>query len=280
MAEPTHSSGPAIANIVALTLIAGLLEQVGHEAVHAIAAVAVGADVVHFNFWAIAHAWPGTPGSDLAEGIIAGSAAPAEIVLACLCVLLFARTPAASLWRLLFLYVGALAWFSGFGYLLVDPLLAGPDAAGDWAKVTMLLGGGWDVRLSIAAVGGLGTVGGYFLFGNLALQVKLAHTPRRRRGALILLVPYALIGVLFSVLAFWHPVGAAGVVAVMMKLWLGHSGLFWAFFIKFVCDTDEAPAERTLTIPARLRMAWMVVALCALVLCVVWLIVSHGNISA
>ncbi|MEM7404034.1 MAG: hypothetical protein AAF458_02020 [Pseudomonadota bacterium] len=279
MNETAHSSGMTVVNIAALALIAGVFEQVGHEAVHAVAALAVGAEVTHFNFWAVAHGWPGEPGGQLAEGIIAGSAAPAEILLACACIAAFTRVAADSTWRLLVLYVGALAWFSGFGYLLVDPFLASPDATGDWAKVTMLLGGGWDVRLSIAAIGAAGTVGGYFVFGQLALQIVVPRMERRKNGATVLVLPYILVGVVFSLLTYWHPVGTAGVVAVMMKLWLGHSGLFWAFFIKFVCDTVEAPAGRRTSIPARLQIGWVVTALIIISGSVSWLVVSYGNLS-
>ena len=67
-----------------------------------------------------------------------------------LCCDLSATTKPAELAPVRFFF-GAYSLFSGFGYLIVDPLLASPDSPADWAKIVMLVGG-WGVRVPIFIV--------------------------------------------------------------------------------------------------------------------------------
>ncbi|MDA1301071.1 MAG: hypothetical protein O2868_13445 [Proteobacteria bacterium] len=258
-------------NVACMALLAAFAEQIMHEGVHALAAILVGARVDAFHFWAVAHSFMTPPAGDLAEGIIAASAALMDILFALVGTLLIGNTKLPASFRLFLLYFSAFCLFSGFGYLLVDPLFAGPDSVGDWAKVVMLLGGDWTSRVPIALIGAAGTVYGFFWFGRTALLVELPEYPRRQGGLVSCILPYLLVCSLFSILSIWHPVGIAGTVAVMMKCWMGYIGFFWGYMIIFVWDDYLPQPDQHITVPERLQPGLALLASAALVAIIVWM---------
>lgn len=259
--------------VVLVALLAGGLEQFFHEAVHAVAALAVGARLEAFQFWAVAHGWADGEGGVWQEGVIAGSAALMNIALAVLCMVAFGRLR-QPLWRLFVFFLGVYSLFSGFGYLLVDPLFANPDSAGDWAKVTMLLGGSWNVRLPIIAVGAAGTVYGYFWMGRAAERFVWgeAGLTRRRAGLVLCVLPYLVVNLVFSLLALDHPVGIEGTVATLLKFWLGFSGFVWAYLIVFQWSAWGGPYRDASPLSDRLPPALPLLALGYLALAILVLL--------
>ena len=259
-----------VLTVLLVALLAEGVEQVFHEAVHAVAALAVGARLEGFQLWAVLHGWPQGEGTAWREGIIAGSAALLDIVLAVACMLAFRRMQSRPVLRLFVFYLGAYSLFSGFGYLLVDPLFASESSVGDWAKVTMLLGGSWAVRVPIILVGAAGTVYGYFWMGRAAerfLWVDAADASARRRAGLVLCVaPYLFVNLVFSLLTFEHPVGVEGMVATLLKFWLGFGGFVWAYLIVFQWSAYAGPYPDASPLTNRLSPALPLLALAWLAL--------------
>ena len=176
--------------------------------------------------------------SILGEGITQGSAAVFNIVCALGCVATFRRLQSRPNLRLFVFFFGAYSLFSGFGYLMVDPLLASPDSPGDWAKIVMLLGGGWGVRVPIIIVGAVGTIWGFFWMGRAAQHFvwgdPLDRKQRNRMGLTLCILPYVAVSSVLSPLVIWHPMGSLGAIPTLLKLWPGFIGFFWAFMIVFV----------------------------------------------
>jgi hypothetical protein len=253
-----------------VALLGATLAQVSHEGTHAVAALLVGAQLRHFHLFAVDHTYP----SPWQSGVIAGSAAIVNILCAGLCILAFPRIRGPFL-RLLVFYFGAYCLFMGFGYLMVDPLIesANPDSEGlgDWARVVKLLGSSWAVRLPIMAVGGAGTVFGYFWMGRAAQHFRWGdpgNVPAQRRLGLVLcILPYVGVNLIYSVLVFVsHPVGDAGRLFTLAQYWLGYSGFFWAFMIKFFWGKYEGPFANETLLPGRLDVRWALGALVPVVL--------------
>jgi hypothetical protein len=253
-----------------MALLAALVEQIMHEGVHAIAALLVGAKVDAFHFWAVAHSFASPPVNNLAEGVIAASAALVDLTLAALCIALIMRTVLPATLRLFLFYLAAICLFSGFGYLLVDPIFAGPESAGDWAKVVMLLGGEWSVRIPIILVGAAGTIVGFFWFGRNAMLIEIPGRTRNQRGFISCIVPYLLVCTVFSVMALWHPVGIPGTVAVLMKCWMGYIGFFWGYMIIFVWDDYQPPQDRIIPVADSLNAGMVLILSAGLVASVLW----------
>lgn len=253
-ASPQRPWGHLV-GVLLTALLAAWVEQVFHESVHAVAAILFGKRLIALNFWAVDHDWPDGTAHGLADGCVEGGAAGANIAVALACALAFPRLSSRSRLRLFVFYLGAYSGFAGFGYLLVDPIFAGPESIGDWAKVVMLLGGGMAARLPIIAVGAAGTVVGYFLVGRAAQHFAWGDPSdpqsRRRLGLTLCVLPYVAVSAAFSALTPWHPVGAAGIVAALFKLWFGFVGFFWSFMIIFVFGKDRGrPAQLTPLPPA------------------------------
>jgi|GEM_PF-5661040 len=83
-----------------------------------------------------------------------------------------------------------------------------------------MLGGGWGVRLPILAIGIAGWVWGFLWLGRAALQFGEAlpsPSQRVRLAQALLLIPYIVINLLFTVLSFWHPLGAEGVFITVFQ---------------------------------------------------------------
>lgn len=276
--KPGQSADFSLANILMVAFAALVAEQILHEAVHGFTALLVGARWEALNFFASYSSWPG--GSDPGfwqTSAIPGAAALVNILCAFVCILLFEsfRMNSRPFLRLFVFFFGAYSLFSGFGYLFFDPLFAGSQSIGDWARVVMMLGGGWEIRIPITLVGAAGTIYGYFWMGKAAQQFIAADTPRPeflRAGRRLCLWPYIIINLVFSVLAIWHPVGLAGIVASLLKLWFGFIGFFWAFMIRFVWMKPAGPFEVITPVPAALNTQWAVTtALILVAVCIIFL---------
>lgn len=252
-----------LANVACIALFAALTEQVMHEGTHALAVLLVGANLDAFHFWAVAHSFLEPPDGDLAEGIIASSAALVDILMATIAMIAISQARLPETLRLFLVYFAAFCLFSGFGYLLVDPIIANPESLGDWAKLVMLLGGDWIVRAPIILVGATGIVFGFFWFGRTALLIQLPEYTRRKSGLITCIMPYLVVCTVFSGMSAWHPLGTAGMVTVMMKFWMGYIGMFWGFMIIFVWDDRMAPADRTIPVSDKLSVpVTLMLALC------------------
>ena len=233
-------------NAAVLALLAALVNQVLHEVTHGVAAVLVGARWRALNLFASDHSWPGAA-SESGEYVIAGAAASVNIVVGFVCVALFARPALVTrpLARLFVLYLGAFSLFTGFGYLLFDPLFYAPGAdLGDWRRIVSMLGGGWEVRIPLIALGAAGVLFGFFWLAYSALKFDPRSNEPSHRSALalaVLMVPYLIVNTVFTVLSFGHPLGADGTVLTVLQYWLGNIGLFWGFFLAGYWLSVKAP---------------------------------------
>ena len=259
---------PALAaHASAVALLAATLEQVVHEATHGVAALLVGKRWDALHFFACLSTWPAAP-SPLGDGVVSGSAALVNIACALLSMALLARGALARrpLARLLLFYFAAFSLFAGFGYLMVDPLFFNPagENLGDWKKIVALLGGGWSARAPIAALGAAGTLWGFFWLPRAALGFRLeglAAADQARFLACLLIAPYFIVNAVFGVFALWHPLGAAGVVVVLMKGVMGYSAFLWAIFIARSSSMPRFPAPGAVALPAGISAPWTAISL-------------------
>ncbi|MGE0761531.1 MAG: hypothetical protein AB7O38_31245, partial [Pirellulaceae bacterium] len=196
----------------------------------------------------------------------------ANIALALAGVALWHRSSRAAL-RLFLFYLTAYSLFMGFGYLFIDPLRASPEALGDWARVVMLLGGGLLVRMAIGAVGGGGTVWGYFWMGRAAHQFTYGDMTRthdrRWLGVAMCLVPYFTNNLWLTVLAVWQ--GSEGAWMAIFAYWGSYIGFFWAFMIRFVWSDYAGPYAGETSLPARRAYGPWLLAGLLIALLLTWL---------
>lgn len=264
----------AFLNVLAVALLGALAAQIFHEACHGFTAMLVGAEWQAFNLFAVLWDWPGTPDE---TGTVLVEALPAllNILLGFLGIFLFrhyARIQRAMP-ALFGIYFAGYNLFMGFGYLFIDPLFYQPGSAqvGDWQKVIQILGGSWAVRLPMLLIGAGGFLWGFFWLARSALRfaADASDKAERLRVALpLLLVPYLAINILFTILAFWHPLGGQGVFIVAFQYWFGYVGFFWAFFLAaYWLDVDE-PLPNPIALPQNLSPVWLAVAALSLLLAV------------
>ena len=267
-----------ILNALSVAALGALGAQILHEACHGVAAVLVGAEWQAFNLFAVLWAWPGTP-NEIGALIVEASAALLNILTGFLAVWLFGRSlrKQRAMPALLWMYFAAYSLFMGFGYLLTDPLFyqAGGAQVGDWKKVIDMLGGSWAVRAPLLLIGAAGILWGFFWLARAALRFAADATDKaeRPRVALpLLLIPYLAINALFTLLGFWHPLGAEGVFIVVFHYWFGYVGFFWAFFLGAYWLDIHTPLPSPATLPTTPQPAWWMAAGAALLLAVVVLL--------
>jgi hypothetical protein len=253
----------------AIALFAATLEQIVHEVTHGVAGVIVGKRWEALHFFACLTTWPGEA-SPAGDGVVAGSAAIVNLLCAAASIALLARgaLPRRPLARLLLFYFAAFSLLSGFGYLMVDPLFYNPegDNLGDWKKIVALLGGGWAVRAPIAAIGAAGSLWGFFWLPRAALGFRregLLPSDRGRFLASLVVAPYVMVNIVFGVFSLWHPLGASGVVVVLMKGVMGYSAFVWAPLIARSGWMPRFPAPGATVLPPRIHGPWLVAALVA-----------------
>lgn len=269
-----------ILNALAIALVAALASQTLHEVCHGVAALLVGARWQVWNLFAVDIEY-GEPAGLWGNLIIEASPALVNILCGLLGAALFSwpwalRRPTL---RLFIMFFGAYSLFMGFGYLMTDPLFyqSGVSRYGDWKQVIAMLGGGWEVRLPILAVGTAGWVWSCFWLGRAALRFgeALPDRPQRLRLAqALLLIPYIAINLLFTVLSFWHPLGAEGVFITISQYWGGYAGFIWAFFLAAYWLKITAPFSDVSPLPNRVSLAWMFLAVAALGIAVAVLLPS------
>lgn len=266
-------------NAVSIAIIAALTAQVLHEACHAIAVVLVGARLKAYSpLFAVDHDWVGEVNT-LGNLIIASNAALFNILTAIIAIMLFSRPliMRRPMLRLFLLFFGAYSLFSGFGYLMVDPLFYQPggENLGDWKQVVEFFGGGWAIRILISVVGAAGVLWGFFWLARSTLQFGEGMTEQTRRIRLVLpllIVPYVVVNVIFTILSFWHPLGPDGVFITVLQFWFGYIGFFWAFFIaSYWTEVNTAPPNIT-TLPAQIKWPWVISTVAILAVAIIVLL--------
>lgn len=252
-------------------LLGVLAVQIMHEACHGVAAVLIGAKWQAFNLFAVQWEWLGAAN---VTGALVIEASPAllNIVTGLIAALLFGQMWARRrpMLRLFLMYFAGYAVFMGFGYLFVDPLLYEPggEHLGDWKKVVDMLGGSWGVRIPILVVGAVGVVWGFFWLARAAWRFMTDVTDRaeRVRVALpLLLLPYLVLNVVFTILSLWHPLGSDGIFIVAFQYWFGYVGFFWAFFLSAYWLDVKAPVQDASPLPPAVGLRWTAIALAALI---------------
>lgn len=210
--------------------------------------------------------WTATPNE---TGTVLVEAVPAlvNILLGFVGVLLFGHSARQQrgLPALFCMYFAAYNLFMGFGYLFVDPLFyqPGSEQVGDWQKVIQIMGGSWAVRLPMLLIGMGGVLWGFFWLARAALRFAsdAGDKAERRRVALpLLLVPYLVINVLFTVLAFWHPLGGQGLFIVAFQYWFGYAGFFWGFFLAAYWLDVHKPLSNPVALLDQPRPVWWIAA--------------------
>jgi hypothetical protein len=258
-------------------LAAALFVQVSHEATHGIAALLVGARWQAFNLFGVESVWPGQP-NEWGDVVIAGSAAIINILVGIVCVALFSAQFALRrpLLRLLLLYTGAYSLLTGFGYIFFDPLFYSPqDTLGDWRRIVSTLGGGWEVRIPLILIGAAGVLWVFFWLPKGALKFGERTDLHQNRVAValpVLLVPYLAVNLIFTVLAFWHPVGPQGVIIVVLHYWSGYIAFFWAFFLAAYWLEVKAPPANPTPLPQAISWPWVIGSIAALAVSVALLL--------
>ena len=242
-------------NALTIAFTAAWFEQVGHESAHGVLATLVGATWTQLNLFFAEHAWAGQP-SPLGEGILTGGAAIFNILLALVSMALFKRTKSTA--RLFWFYSTAFNLFGGFGYLFTDPLFyqRGGENLGDWKKIVDMLGGGWNVRLPIALIGAAGVLWGFMWVGRNAHAFLPKEKPERLRTALILLLlPYIVVSLIFTILAFMGPVKIIAPI-IAIKYFFGFFGLGWGAFMSGMWIQPSPSLERS-GLPESIRWEWV-----------------------
>ncbi len=268
MAKETPISFRVLAiNAFAIALVAALAVQNLHEVCHGLAALLVGAQWRVWNLFAVDIVYGDTTNL-WGKLLIEANPAMVNILGGLLGAALFSRSWALRrpTLRLFLMFFGAYSLFMGFGYLMSDPLFYEPGVSqyGDWKQVIAMLGGGWGVRLPILAIGIAGWVWGFFWLGRAALQFGEAlpsPSQRLRLAQALLLVPYIIVNLLFTLLSFWHPLGAEGIFLTLSQYWGGYAGFIWAFLLAAYWLKINAPLSYVTALPNRISPAWVILAI-------------------
>ena len=271
--KQSRATWPVALNALFIALLAAAIEQVFHESVHGLTSLAVGGRWEVLNFWfAETGAAAGAP--EWHTFLLKGGAAIANVLVGLACMMLFRARVARDrpLLRLFLMYSAAYHAMAGFGYLAFDPMFANADSLGDWAHITMMLGGGWEVRIPIILVGGAGTVWVFFWIGRAALRMVASGAMSERRGRtrsglVTLIVPYVMVNLVFTVLALFNALGTAATILSIIKVWFGFIGLFWGFFIVFMWSPYRGPFGDETSLPHRLAVPWIVASVALLAVC-------------
>ena len=152
--------------------------------------------------------------------------------------------------------------FAGFGYLFIDPLFYQPAGRnlGDWKIIVELLGGGWNVRLPISLIGAAGVLWGFFWVGRNAHAFLPETQPARFHTALrMLLIPYVVICLIFTALAYAGPVREIAPI-IAIKYWLGFFGVGWGGFMAGLWIQALVKLKRS-SLPESIQWGWVASAL-------------------
>jgi hypothetical protein len=260
-------------NTLLVAFVAITIVQISHEATHAIVSILLGANLEVFHLMGIGHGWPSGVATDwksLADALIAGSAALLNITVGIISLLLFYRKRLQDkpYLRLFIFYVAAYSWLMGFGYLFIDPIYANSESAGDWAKVVMFLGGGWEIRVPLIIIGALGLVYSYFWMGKAGMHFTFGDMKdketRTKTGRTLLIYPYVVVNIIYTLFAFLHPLGFQGLFIIIMQVWMGYSGFFWAFMINYIWSDYKGPFEKETALPdSKLNKNWLILGIIA-----------------
>lgn len=251
-------------NALAISFVAIIIKQVGHEASHGILATLVGAKWTQLNLFYADAVWIGEP-NRLGEGILTGGAAIVNIIIALICAWLFNKSSLASrgALRLFLFYLTAYNLFAGFGYLFIDPLFYQPggENLGDWKKIVDMLGGSWAVRLPISLIGAAGVLWGFFWVARNAHVFIPSEKPERFRYALLLLlVPYLVNDAIFITLSAVGPLPPEIVPIVFIQYIFGYFGIGWGAFMAGLWIQPQAGLTRS-AVPESIQWRWAVASI-------------------
>lgn len=250
-----------LVNAIAAAFIAIFIKQVGHESAHGILATLAGSQWTQLNLFFAAHTWPGAV-PPVGEAIATGGAAILNIIVALIAAGLFHHRAIVPrpMPRLFLFYLTAYNLFAGFGYLFIDPLFyqLGGENLGDWQKIVDMLGGSWGVRLPISLIGAAGVLWGFFWVARNAHAFLPTEKPARFQTALVLLLaPYLLINLLFTLFALSGFLPSEIVPIIAIQYWFGYFGLGWGAFMAGLWIEPRASLERT-GLPGVIRWDWVI----------------------
>lgn len=251
-----------------------MLEQIQHELSHALLAWCVGHPVRWVHYFAVQIDTPDNT-AVWRDAFDTGGAAVLNIVVGLIAYVVMKRQVHRPLLRLFLLYFSAFSLLAGFGYLAFDPLFYNPSGEnlGDWKAIVHMLGGGWPVRIAISALGFAGYTWNFFWLPSAVL--KFGHTDASDRKATslsLLLVPYVFTCTFHTVLAFWHPVGLGGTIAVAIKYWSAYSAFIWCAFIGGVWKDVEPPIAETSPLPSHFPTARVLPPVVAVLVVAAWMV--------
>ncbi len=247
-------------NIILAAIIAFVVTLYSHELTHLLLGLVFGTKIVSFCSWAVTMV---TIEVEWQRAIVQGSAAIVNIIMGFFAAAKFWKTK-NGMTRAFLYYLAAFSWLVGFGYLLSDPILASSDRNGDWAKVINLLGGSWGVRLPILLVGLAGYTYTIYWLAK-ATQAFKTSDPETLVGRTIklLIVPYFVVNILFTLLSFWHPVPELRLMVAIKSCWLGNFGFFAAAVGTYFQykSTNVLFLDNFVEIPRKLSVNMLVIAL-------------------
>lgn len=197
--------------------------------------------------------------------MVAGGPALIDIAMGALAVALFelrwARHRPA--FRLFLLYAAAFSLFTGFGHLLVDPILfhAGNDLV-EWQRVIALLGGDWMLRAAISLIGAAGLLRSFSWMSQAILSFVEPISELSDRPAFafaFLAVPYFGVNLVFSLLTL----RVSSAPAMLASPWLESIG-FFICFLAVAYGMKRTPSSSNPTpIPGQILVPWGIAAILA-----------------
>ena len=250
-------------NAVSIALVAAIVSHVFHESCHAVAVVLVGGRLKWFSLFGVSYVGEI---SNWKHMTIAGNAALMDILVGMITVALFSRrwVMQRPTLRLFLFYFGAYSLLSGLGVLVFDSFFYQPGEQGpnDWGRVLDLLGVDLAVSISIV-VGAAGEmlVCSWLVDSTFRFGKEVADRRQRIRLAVpVLMIPYLVTNVIFTILLFWY---RPGIDAIIMT-WVGYIAFFLAFFGVLFWPKVEALLQDATPLPDQLSWPWIVGAAVAL----------------
>ncbi len=254
-----------IINSLSTAVVALFFSHVLHETVHLVSALITGAQVRRFNLFAVDIVLFGEAEYMWQDIIIEAGASVVNVLAGFLALFLFYRLkPGYPLLKLLFLQVSGYNLLMGFGYFLFDSLFYSPDLAGDWRSVITMLEGSIALRVILIILGAAGML---FVMFQLAQGVlvfvkeKEVAGERRKAAFPILLMPYLVLGAVYSLLSLWHPLEfPVGLIITVLQFFFGFSGLLWAYFLAVHWLSPKKGILFYGPLPEKLNRGWLLTA--------------------
>lgn len=258
-------------NGISAAIVAVFFTQVLHEAVHFIAALAVGAEVRAFNLFAVHIILFQQAQYLFKDIIIEASASIANIIIGLVAMAAFTWIKKAKpMWKIFLMQTTGYSLLMGFGYFLFDGLFYSPSAAGDWKSVIRMLEGSILLRVVLIIIGACGMVFTFFWLARHVLifsRDKCDKKSRFEAAFPVLLLPYIVTSILYVFLSLWHPLGLPdGFMIVFFQFVFGFSGLLWAFFLSVYWLKPNSKDDRYIAFDQKINIPWAAAALLLLII--------------